>query len=461
MFKWDSVAHLASPQAAGVGRRLGQLPRLCPRRSSPVPELSRRLPRSILVISAILLVAIIPAAGENRSLKIRVLGSGQVGGMNVLNRWFTAEPSTDALIIPTREYGDVTPEVIRRLMRLYFPRTESDLLSYDFFFLACVDMGFFSGRQQMWVRNALDNFPKGGINTRSVQGKYDTEWRDSMLSEPFPNDVVAVLSDEHYQHGKTGPIVIADRDVPSIMSPFKQRLEPIFRAYTDAGPILITIPKPGSVVLSYTRNRAGIGYPIPGELAHVFYWRWNRSTTFTFRDMVTSPFWHEGGASEPNVYALDIIANIVWFCAGRDLPEDPFRVHEYRMDLYNFGLRRSLLISLLEFAERFGALPTREYKELEGVEAIVAESSQSYLANEYDAAHDRLNVALAELDDLEKVSMRLKDKTLFWVYVVEWSITTATLLLAGVVLWALMVRRAVYREVRATRSSMLLIFVAF
>ena len=412
------------------------------------------------ILAVVILLAIVmmltPALADNRSLRIKVLGSGQVGGMNVLTRWFRAEPSTDPLIIPTREFGTVTPEVIRRLMRLYFPRRQEELLSYDFFFLACVDMGFFSAKQQLWIRDALDNYQKGGINTRSVQGKYDTEWRDSMLDEPFPNDVDACLADPHYQHGKVGPIVIVDdRDVPNIMKPFKERLEPIFKAYRDAGPILIAIPRQGSVILSYTRNNAGIGYPIPGELAHVFYWRWGSSTTFTFRDMVTSPFWNEGWAGDPNVYALDIVVNIIWFCTGRELPADPFMVHEFRMDLYNFGLRKSLLVSLLEFAEKFGALPDREYAELSGIESIRGEASRAYLTGEYEEARERLVVALADLEDLEDAAMTLKDRTLFWVYVVEWSITTATMLMAGVVVWALMVKRSMYKEVGATRSSMM------
>jgi hypothetical protein len=420
-------------------------------------KLSGTFFRTGIILSAVLLL-LSPAVAQNRSLKIRVLGSGQVGGMTVMTRWFTSEPSTDPLIIPTRESGDVTPEVIKRLMRLYFPRREEDLLTYDFFFFACIDATHFSGKQQIWIRNALDNHIKGGINTRSVQGKYDTEWRDSILDEPFPNDVEAVLSDPHYQHGKTGPMVIIDSPgVPDIMKPFKERVEPLFRAYTDAGPILIAIPKLGSVILSYTRNNAGIGYPIPGELAHVFFWRWNRSTTFTFRDMITSPFWAEGG-TPPNVYAPDIVVNIIWYCTGHELPSDPYMVHQFRMDLYNFGLRKSLLASLLEFAEKFGALPTKEYDELNRIEGIRGDASQYYLASEYDRAYEELNKALLELEALEDDAMRLKDSTLFWVYVVEWATVTATLLFAGVVVWALMVRRSMYREVAATRSSMLLVF---
>jgi hypothetical protein len=171
--------------------------------------------------------------------------------------------------------------------------------------------------------------------------------------------------------------------------------------------------------------------------------------------MVTSPFWSEWGTAEPNVYALDIIANIIWFSTGRELPADPYRVHEFRMDLYNFGLRKSLLVSLLEFTEKFGALPNREYRKLSEIESTQGEASNAYLTGEYDQAHEKLEAALLGMDELEQVVMVLKDKTLFWVYVVEWSITTSTMLMAGVIVWALMVKRAMYREVGATRASMM------
>jgi len=57
------------------------------------------------------------------------------------------------------------------------------------------------------------------------------------------------------------------------------------------------------------------------------------------------------------------------------------------------------------------------------------------------------------LDDFEKDAIDLKNMALLWVYVIEWSIVTATALIAGFVLWSLMVRRKLYQEVGATRLA--------
>ena len=47
--------------------------------------------------------------------------------------------------------------------------------------------------------------------------------------------------------------------------------------------------------------------------------------------------------------------------------------------------------------------------------------------------------------------MEVKDSAMFWVYLTEWCAITAAILISGVVLWGLMVRRRLYREVYTSR----------
>ena len=65
---------------------------------------------------------------QDQPKRIKVMGTGKAVGMPILAAWFTTEPSTDPIIIPTRETSDVTPEAIRRFMRIYYPRAYKDLL---------------------------------------------------------------------------------------------------------------------------------------------------------------------------------------------------------------------------------------------------------------------------------------------------------------------------------------------
>ena len=385
--------------------------------------------------------------------KVNVLALSKINTVQTLSNWFASEPSIEYSIVPTREYGEETRADMERYMRIYFPRSYGDLSAFDFYYLAQTDMTLLRPGQQQWIYDGLTDGLKGAVNTRSVMSThswFNIPWAESIVSDAFPNDADAVVADESTQEGAPGPLVIRDDEgLPAILSPYKEPLEEVFRNLGG----LNTIPKPGSVILSYTENDQGMGSPVPGQIAHVFYWRWNQSTTFTFRDMVYDPFWSAPttGSAISNPYSLDIIANIIWFSTGRELPQDPLKVHDLRRDLFDYGIKKSLLTSLLDFAEIFGANPTSEYAAMDEVEDIRREAAQSYLDRDFETAYDLMKEALSELTKLEDSATKLKDRALLWVYVVEWSVTTGVLLVAGVILWTLMIKRALYREVKATK----------
>ena len=386
-----------------------------------------------------------------------MIGTGKAVGMPILTAWFTTEPSTDPTIIPTRETSDVIAGDIMRFMRIYYPRTYEDLLEYEFFFLAQVDMTYFSARQQKWLYDALTNFRKGGVNTRSamsINANFYQPWIQSMLSDTFPNDADAVLSDSQNFNAPSGPLIVKDgADLPGIMKPYKAIIEKIFPYYTSYKPNFpLTIPKQGSTILSYTKNNQGIGSPVPGQIPQVFYWSWNQSTTFTFRGIVYDDFWSSlvTRSHISNPYSLDIITNMVWFSTGRRLPEDPYKVHEFRRDLFNFGIQQNLLTSLLDFAEIFGANPVNEHARLNDIQGTRIQASNQYLDRDFDTAYDTMKTALQGLTSLEEDAAKLKDRAMLWVYIVEWLVTTAVFLVTGSVLWTLMVKQKLYRDVTTT-----------
>ncbi len=400
-----------------------------------------------LLLMALSLLALASLQAAEGDRKIKTMGTGKASGTPVLAQWFTVEPSTDPTIIPTRTYGEFSIDVIKRYMRIYFPRNYEAVLEFEHFFMAQVDMAFLSPQQQRWLYDAFTDHQKGGVNTRSIMSAhtwYHTPWRDSIVSNAFPNDVSAVMAEID---AASGPLVIRDdEDLPAIMKDFKRGIEPMFPDYGG----LNTVPRPGSVILSYTKNNVGQGYPEPGKIAHVFYWKWNRSITFTFRDMVGDSFWWSP-STNANPYSMDILANIIWFSVGRELPEDPLKVHDLRQRFFDFTVRRRLLLSLLEFTEKFGANPAKEYLRLGEIDVLHQEGREHYLDMDFDSAFDSMGAALEELELLDDEVMRLKDKSLFWIYLVEWLVTTGVLLLSGTLVWSLMVRRALYREVKATR----------
>jgi hypothetical protein len=336
---------------------------------------------------------------------------------------------------------------IRRYMRIYFPRTDEEFSTYEFLFLAQVDMFFIDDRQAKLIYDGLAFNPMGAVNTRSTMSavsSYYLPWRDSILPAAFPNDVDAVIADDKNFQGKSGPLVIKDDpSLPDVMKPYKS-IESLYPNYYGVN----TIPKPGSVILSYTKNNQGVGAPIPGQIAHVFYWKWRNSTTFTFRDMVGDIFWN---APAGNPYSMDMVANVIWFGTGRDLPLDPLMVHDYRQLVSDYTIKKSLLTSLLDFAEVFGADASGIYDRTGEAEEFRFEAAQLYLDGEFPGAHENMATAMEKLEELEDDAAKLKDSALLWVYLVQWLATTGTFLVAGVVLWSLMIRRSLYKDVSSTR----------
>jgi hypothetical protein len=58
-----------------------------------------------------------------------------------------------------------------------------------------------------------------------------------------------------------------------------------------------------------------------------------------------------------------------------------------------------------------------------------------------------------EMTALNDAALSAKDSAFFWIYLTEWSVVTATTIISGYILHALMMRRRLYRVVRSTRME--------
>jgi hypothetical protein len=76
---------------------------------------------------------------------------------------------------------------------------------------------------------------------------------------------------------------------------------------------------------------------------------------------------------------------------------------------------------------------------------------EHYLDQEFIEAEKDVMESLERFSQVEDVARREKNNALFWVYVIEWLVTVSTFFIAGFVLWSLMVRRKLYRDVSVTK----------
>ena len=84
------------------------------------------------------------------------------------------------------------------------------------------------------------------------------------------------------------------------------------------------------------------------------------------------------------------------------------------------------------------------YDEMAGARAV-------YIELRFDEVLEAYHKIRRTLDDLEEQAIELKERTLLWVYVIEWLVVSGTSLAAGFILWSVMVRRRLYREIGVTR----------
>jgi hypothetical protein len=170
-------------------------------------------------------------------------------------------------------------------------------------------------------------------------------------------------------------------------------------------------------------------------------------------DDLDHPWWSREtyGFSE-NKYAVDVLANIVSYTAGRQLPEDIMIPIKIRRELFDYAGAKNLFISTLEFVEKFGADTGPLYEELlDFEERIVEPAKEAYLMGSYAEALETIGAANEEVIRLVDLALEQRKRALFWIFLVEWLVVSGTSMITGTVVWTLMVRRKVYREVGRTR----------
>ena len=118
-----------------------------------------------------------------------------------------------------------------------------------------------------------------------------------------------------------------------------------------------------------------------------------------------------------------------------------------------FNQRRLLLLGLLDFVDKFGANTGELEDDIDTLDGLREDSYDSYRGQDYDAALVGIQEALEEADRIGEDAVHLKERALFWVYLTEWSAVSATLLISGIMVHALLIRRRLYRDVGITRSA--------
>ncbi len=322
----------------------------------------------------------------------------------------------------------------RRLDRLYFPRTRQILLTkFDMVFFADPYIDHFTPGQ---FQNLYQAFTEDGMPCYFSFGpSYGHAIQGSIL-----NDILPI---SHY-HG-----YIHQSWYPS----FRRERDPVYLPFVELGMEHI----PGSAYGEMKPREGALIWAdmVPLNLPWIVSWRpggKRGGIVWVFADEFNLDWWGLAQASRDiNPYAIDMVANMVLYSLGRPLIRDIHARRAARHSLCSYRSEKMLVISILEWADIFGANTLGLSSEIASLDIEAQKASDMYLQQQYDSCVSTIGRASEKLSEIASRAVRLKDQALFWVYLSEWLAVTSACILGSLALWSLMIRRKLYRAVQTTK----------
>ncbi len=371
---------------------------------------------------------------------MRVLVMGTVYGNTFVEEYFREEPLIDYTPIPCRDTTGLGMKRMVKFIRLYFPRTYEEMKTYDFIMFISPEYYLFSNTQDRWMYQRIVE-GAGGYNDGSVFSiitQIHTSWANSITQRAFPNDAPAVVARGNGGEAPVGGYrVMINKEYPDpVLTPFvKYRVEDI-SCYVGR----FVIPREGAGILSWQLGN----FPGYNKVPMIIAWKYEKGRTITnggFED------WFR----KENPYGADMLVNLILYATQRPLIEDVDVFHRMKVMFRQYRDRLEFLVTLKDFVDAFGANTQPIQKAIWGVEDLGRKASDLYLSQDFNGASQALEKSFKKLDEAEILAGKVKNRALFWVYLSEWLVTTATLFISSFLLWSLMVRRKMYRQVASTR----------
>ncbi len=421
---------------------IGMVRDLC-NRSNPVGL----RPLRVLLIAVLALVLIVrPVLSREprrdpSSKRIRILYYGDAFGMSPFPT-FSADPLTTAVAL-TGMTG--TQLEIDKKMRIFMPRTYKDLLDrYDLIIMSDAVVQNFRPEFIQWFRDSvidegLGLLMIGGYGSFGGTPFLESPWGDTVLQDALP----VICTPRGWDMGdqsasEAGRLVIVAWDDPLIRSlPFDS-----IGPYGVFHGVNIVELKQTSRLLANYRKSWGKIYPL------LVYEEIGKGGSFA----MTSDWTPYGGIDFIKwPYYGDFALNVVSYTTGNSVPQDVELAHRARILMRDYRSVLETLQSVMEFVSKFGANTREAEMMIAGIDKAQKAGKDAYIEADLEAANTYLQQAMDDLARASERIWRLKDEALFWVYVTEWLVVSATGMICGFTLWTVMVRRRLYREIGVTR----------
>lgn len=334
-------------------------------------------------------------------------------------------------------------ENMQRFLRLYLPRSEAHLLeNYDVIIITAIRSNDLKPKFQSWVKKAVeeqgfgllmsdDPTSFGGALTVWTTGP---PWDDTPVGHVLP--VYQVGHDEWRDHNF--------RILPAKPNPITDGIRwnkmPLIWSHNRPS------PKDGATILAVTTDETVPTDPKNDPI--LIYWDYGKGRSLAF-------IWDWGGNGLVGFYRWeywkDVLARMVYFPARATIPSDVSITHALRLQISQYSFQKRMVFSLIEFADTFGANTNTLNQKLADTDELRTKVDTLWITEEFNECLPAMEEAMTSLAQVMAEAVKAKDRALLWVYIIEWLTVAGTSIVVGVVVWSLMVRRTLYREVGATR----------
>jgi hypothetical protein len=323
-----------------------------------------------------------------------------------------------------------------RALRLYLPRTKERFITgYDVVLIDGMEALHLRQDFQTWV---VDGFKTEGINfvmaddssSFGTSGSH-TSWYEVPIGEilPVEDEPVGPYWDDFHvvpvdpEHEFTRNVPWDEVWMEAANRPWTRQGATVVTKMSDEPPLRV-----GNVQMVYWDSSTGGGRSVAWIhhwVGNPVFWRWR--------------------------YHPDVVAHVIYYTARVPIPEDLVLIHRIREMLGDFYYDRVYAISTMDFADRFGANIRPMEIRLEELTEMKGAADRHFIDQEYEEAAAALDTSLIELEQVVREAIDAKDRALVWIFVIEWLTVTGTSMVAGTLLWMLMVKRTLYRKVGETK----------
>ena len=391
-------------------------------------------------------------AGDPLIIDIIMIDRGLFQG-GIYDRVIGADPSISVLGVPMPGHYSIgvlmqDPDIMNRALRIYMPRNFNQLITeWDMVLMREACCGsiawaevYFHAKWISWFVRAVqqEGMPLsmwGGDASwgGGGEGSYKS-WGDTMLDQILPFESLGGYNPSQAAFQKPH---FTDPDHPLARLPWKK-----------AGPVELlnkVEPKPGANLIA-SAVATGKNYP------WIASWRSDKGKVLGETQVFGSMGTHNTMLYNWKWYQ-DYLIYLTYLGANKPIPQDIYRAHRIREEINTHIDKTSLLISLLEFVEKFGASTVQLYDELDDLNQLEKVAEDYYRQDDYDKAAEIFEEVHLSWNQLNMKAIKVKDNALTWVYIIEWFTVTGTALITGTILWLIMIKRRLYKEIKTTRTA--------